>query len=198
MSIHISARPIFWEQNPFWIDIYRTKDNIKIVYSIQTGKRQDLLNADKDYASFQQVILNLPNADSVQKTWYRLHIDSIYNQYELIQRKYAICDKDSLLLDRQNVASYDGLLNRINLADTAELENRPHGRSRNLGDDRPVLDGEDFEFTINAISGTKKVQAHSPDPSWKPLLYSLLTETLSIYRDTKNNTFLDKQKTFGY
>jgi hypothetical protein len=90
--------------------------------------------------------------------------------------------KDSLLLDKEKVESYDSLLNWFIRASITELENQEANKDRHL------LDGVYFIFTIVSKSGSRKAYANSPDVSSHPLIYELLTKTFDIYRDTNNST----------
>jgi len=192
ITINISCNPVFLSLQPYWIDIYRTKGNIKIVYSIRKSLQLDLLNNNNGYISIRQDYDVMFHSDPASKKWTDLQKDSLSTKFESLLRNYAICDKDSLLLDRKMVASYDSLLNHVNNAGVSELENTEANKNRHL------LDGVFFGFTIISPTGSKKAQAQSPEALSHPLLYELLTKTCALYRDIKNNNFLDKRKTFGY
>jgi len=74
--IHITVRPVFLSSAPYWVDIYRDKKDIKIVYSIQNLEKYGYtpLKLDKDsllinrlkFASFDSLLSRINDASVTQ------------------------------------------------------------------------------------------------------------------------------------
>jgi len=105
---------------------------------------------------------------------------------------FSKTDSDSIFMDNKTTVAYDSLLNKIVNTSTTELENKEANKNRHH------TDGTMVAFTIISGLENRKLYFDTPEPSSNPLVYEFLIKTIALYRDTKNNNFLDIRKTGGY
>ncbi len=61
-----------------------------------------------------------------------------------------------------------------------------------------MLDGTSFKIKMQSASESRVIYVGSPRKDTHPLINELIGKTLHLYREDKQNTFLDKSKTLGY
>ncbi len=87
---------------------------------------------------------------------------------------------------------FDNLLNIIFSSSNDLLENKLANQNRLM------LDGTQVKFILTDNDKSRTIYAYSPCKTSHPLLTTLIRETMNIYRQTKNNNFLNTQRTSGY
>jgi hypothetical protein len=192
ISIHIVASSAFITSKSFWIDIYKAKGSIKIVYSLEDSVAFKSLRKDMEYISADGLYNKMLHMDTMFKTWNTKKKDSLSEKVYNLYLKYTIRRQDSVAFKLKNNIKYARLLDTIANADKAEIENTEVNKNR------AVLDGTQFEITIISNSVRKKAFVNTPNFKSYPLFYKFLEETLSIYRHQKNNYFLDERSMHGY
>ncbi len=166
------------------IDIYKTDNTIKIVYSVFERVIKDSL-AEEDFLNKLMVFMKLKKYDIT---------DSIIEKYH---EKYYVYNRDSLFLNKKTDADYFKLVDKFYSTTDEALENKNIYQSQVKYRTDIAIDGVTFFFKIISRAGIREVSAHSPISTSHPLLYELLTNTLNTYRNKKHNIFLNK-KTWGY
>jgi hypothetical protein len=182
LEIIITSSNVLKEGN-FFIDITKYDDFTKIVYKFQDSVDYKRLFVNKQYKNLSKCLDTLKNNKSRSELYLEM-----YN----IAQKYTYFSKDSLQITTRSQPLYFELLGKVNKTSSDSLENKI------VNENRIVLDGTYFGFTIKNGKNERTVQAHSPDPKSHPLLYELLNQTFNIYRETKNNSFLTANRTDGY
>lgn len=167
----------------YLIDILPYHDSTKIIFKLKNHIRQSELEADTNTARYRQILKSVKNYSSQNDTvkTCTAGLDSIYTAY-------TVYDTDSLIICNSKHEDYDKLIREVLNTPTAKLENHNY-----FG-----LDGTrmTFKLTNNGISRT--VQAHSPSLKSHPVLYALVTGTITLYRKIKKNDLLDEKRTNGY
>ena len=182
-TIDIRARSSAYSSR-FNINIQRSSDQIKIVYAVRDSLSDERLKDNKDYATLSKQFLTANeerDKDLMHSILYQL--DSI---------EITSYTKDSIVFKPSANRHYTNLINEINTASTEQLENKEANKKR------IVVDGTLFRIKIQSASGSRIIYANSPRENSHPLLTKFINKTMDIYRDEKQNTFLDKRKTSGY
>ena len=170
----------------FAIQIQRSPDLIKIVYAVNDSLSNIRLIENKEYAVISDQFLA---AAEKQKTDKAL-LNSIANQLDSI--RITTFSKDSLVFKPSKNIHYTKLLNKIYTASTEQLENNEANKNLIL------LDGTSFKIKMHSASRRRIIYVNSPRKDRYPWINELIEKTLHLYREEKQNAFLDKGKTNGY
>jgi hypothetical protein len=168
----------------YFIDILGKGDSFKIIYKFKDSLSRKL---EKDTAFIQarNLLLTFKNPKPSNDT-----VVSLLLKLDSLNQAYTSYSIDSIKLSYDEAPSYVALIKSV-LASSAEaLEN--HNRKR------VFVDGTEMKFTLTNNAATKVVYVHSPSNESNPLLYSLISETLDVYRKRKGDNFMTKQRTSGY
>lgn len=171
--------------NEFIINIAKQNDNLKLVYGLRDSVSYRL-NLDKKYNALNDLVIAsfaTASRDSLVK---------LGAKQDSFRSVYSFYSKDSISVPVSDVNSYIELLKKINKTGNMELTNSSANAARNQ------REGPLFEFRIISPKESRVVYAQYPTASTNPLLYQLITESLKLYRDKKQNNFLDKKRTNGY
>ena len=160
-----------------FIDILKDKDEIKIVYTIRDSISRLFAPYFDQY--FEKVRL-LNNLDSIKLV--KKEIDSI-------KKIYSFFRKDSTRFQVDIYKSYSEFINQILSSEECDLK-----------PPTPYItaDGMGVSFYIKTEHRVIKLNARSPDEKFYPLLNRLITETLNIGRNSGLQSFLSKNRTYGY
>lgn len=182
VTIHIYAVTSV-TMNQFKIDIYKSKHNIKLVYSLFDSLSRTALHQDTTYQRADLLLHHLSDSIDVEERLAR------FNNLTVIMDKYQVFDRDSITLKTSTDTSYVNLIKRIVAAPDERLQDPKN---------RGLLDGTAMSFTIITAQRERKAQTVSPNQKVNPLLYQLLTQSLHEYRMRKGTTFLNIKRTDGY
>ena len=172
----------------FLINIYKNKNDLKIVYSIRDSVDDSSLELNQYYQAYKDTLLRLFNNLNENRKDFKLYADKM----DSLREQYSYYSKDSIILKPEKNIAYSNLLQEIFVTSTEKLENKEGNKNRFS------LDGTIFKFHLLSSAENRIIYAHSLREKSHPLLYQLLSETLNVYRQTKNNQFLDKRRTSGY
>lgn len=172
----------------FIVNIHKSPNDIKIVYILRDSVDDISLEQNKYHTVYKDTLFKLFNDLSANRNTFTLYASKL----DSLTKLYSYYRKDSILLDVKTNISYNNLLNKIVRSTREELENKVGNKNR------VTLDGTSFRFNVITSNQDKFIYANSPRETSHPLLYQLISETLNIYRQTKNNMFLDKRITNGY
>ncbi|HEV7330667.1 MAG TPA: hypothetical protein VGN63_06485 [Flavisolibacter sp.] len=168
----------------YFINILERGHSFQIIYQFKDSTSKKV-NEDASVISVRNSLAAVedlrPDNDTVKKLV--LTLDSLYQTYTSYSR-------DSLSITYEEKPSYVVLFQKVLASSVEELENN----NRN----RIVLDGTRMKFIISNKGETKTVYVNSPSIETNPVLYSLLRETLNLYRQRKGNILLTEQRTSGY
>ena len=170
----------------FSVDIFRNEDNIKVLYKTKESL-SDKIETDSNLTKHRKALMSVKNLTPQNDTvsFYLEQIDSINQVYT----KYGV---DSLQFNKTENKEFDSLLNAILSSSSEILENK------SVSKNNVVLDGTLIRFKITNDQTSRVIYAYSPSSTTYPLLNKLITQTLDLYRQTKNNDFLSIRKTGGY
>ena len=186
IQIDITATNAF-KGTYLFISICSYEDVTKIVYKVKDSLDNKGLKSDTQYMTLEkyrkEVIDTERNVDPALK---------LMQKFAEISKKHTHYSMDSVLVSTKSTPLYTKLLNKVANISTDSLENS----KANI--DRVVLDGTHFDFHIKRLNQQRVVRAHSPTQKSHPILYDLLHQTMELYRNKKNNTFLTKARTDGY
>jgi len=174
-----------FNQRNFIINIHQSDNSIKIVYSLYDSTESIKEHAD---TAFQRFVKMFMTPDGPGK----LKNDVLFDKLIVIEDRYTIYDRDSIILNANVDTAYFHLFNKV--INTNEFE----VKEKDGNGIRVYLDGTEFTYKIKTETGIRKVSAHSPTEATFPLLYALLNRSLNIYREKKSDVFLDKKRTRGY
>jgi hypothetical protein len=182
ITINISAHPVL-NRNEFLIDITRHNNVITLAYTVLDSISYFNLNKDPRFVDLATGV-KAKNLDNTTAQTMQAEINRMI-------KKQSYYSRDSIIINSETDTAYTALLNKTGAASTSVLENTEANKHRH------VLDGIQFRFGISSGDNIREIYAHSPNATSHPLLYSLIEETLGIYRKLKGDTFLTKYKT-GY
>jgi hypothetical protein len=170
-----------------FISIYGYEDVTKIVYKVKDSLDNKELESDTQYTALQKYrkgVIDTEKSNDPALT--------LMKRFAEISERHTHYTKDSILFNTQANTSYIKLLNKVINTNTSALESVS---SKNT---RIILDGTHFVFIIKALNQNRRVFADSPTQKSYPILYALLHQTIELYRNKKNNTFLTTARTGGY
>jgi hypothetical protein len=104
----------------------------------------------------------------------------------IIFEKYSIYTQDSLVFSKSGNSEYSKLIDEILVIKKEENRNRI------------VLDGTSIRFDINNNNSYHKIEVHSPDKKYNPVLAKFITETFDLFRKGKNDKYLTAKRTSSY
>jgi len=175
LTINISASPSFEQR--FGVDIYKRSNSVKLVYCLFDSIKFSGLKKDTAYQSFysqfQKIKMEVPEWEK------KLHA---------FLERYTAYTRDSIVINLKKDTSYNNVLLKVAKATKEQLELK-----RNVG-----FDGVSVAYTITTSTGITTAYAHSPTAVSQPLLYSLLTRSLAIYRQEKPDGILKRRSTARY
>lgn len=167
----------------YFIEILPYEHTTKIIFKLKKQVQQAAFEADTNTIRYRQILQSIknikPDNDSVKT--YSAKLDSV-------SMSYTLYDTDSLTVINAEHEGYLNLIREVLNSPTEILENKHHF----------VLDGTSMVFKLTNKDIERTVYAYSPTVTSNPILYKLITETTAIYRNTKRNDFLNKQRTYGY
>lgn len=167
----------------YFIDILSNDDSTKVIFKLKKGMKQSEFEADTNTIRIRQILKSVKNVVPYNDTIkiFSLKLDSIFIAY-------TNYDYDSLTISNSKYEYYDKLIQEVLNSPTEILENRNH----------VVLDGITMSFQLTKKDITRTIYARSPKLASNPVLYNLITETTDLYRRSKKNDFLNKNRTSGY
>ena len=170
----------------FFVDIFRDKDKIKVLYKIKESV-SNKHDADTTLMNYRKFLLSNKNLTPQNNTvsFYLEKMDSINQMYTTYQ-------VDSLEFNRTENKEFDKLLNSILSSSSEILENQSANKSY------LILDGTIMRFKLTDHKNSRIVYAYSPNSTTYPLLTNLVKQSMDLYRHIKNNDFLSVEKTSGH
>lgn len=170
----------------FNIQLLPKQDSLEIVFKIRDSTATLLLK-DTAYNSCRNKLLSY--------TYFDLKNDTIKAQLcQLmdIAEKFTYYRKDSVRIANSDNTNFVMLIDQIFNTSTDSLENTEQNKNK------ITLDGISVSFTFTDGNVVRKVYSSTPQLNSYPLLYKLLTTSSNIYRQKKENNFLDSRSLFGY
>ena len=166
----------------FFVDIFRNKDKIKVLYKIKemTSNKRD---ADTTLMNYKKVLLSNKNLTLQNNT-----VSFYLEKMDSINQMYTTCWVDSLAFNRTEHKDFDNLLNSILSSSSEVLENKSANKSH------LILDGTVMRFKLTDNNNSRIVYAYSPNSATYPLLTNLVKQSMELYRQIKNNDFLSVEK----
>ncbi|MFD2873662.1 hypothetical protein ACFS5N_14345 [Mucilaginibacter ximonensis] len=179
IAIHIVDADA-WGMHKFFIDIYKHRNQVKIVYAHRDSIKHAEIRRDPAYKPISHAAFRYPSSDPRGQS----ALDSLTKYFDL----HSVYTRDSVTIDIKHDTAYGNLLSRIAKTSEAELK-RKH-------DDVHVLDGDFPSFIVITNRENKKAEAQSPTMQSHPLLFTLLHHTME---EGKSLKAADKiRKYYGY
>ena len=181
-----SARPSAHKETIFLINIYRSGQDIKIIYKLNDSV-SSLINSDTIIENYRKIIrdtANHPNKNGIVK--------NAVTKIEELSEPYTFYSVDSIAFSINDKREFSSLLDSIFNYPKERLEKRI------INKNRITLDGMKFRFIINNSYAQKVIYIHNPDATSSPMLWQLVHESLDLYRNAKKNSFLNVKRTYGY
>lgn len=122
----------------FLINIFKSKNDIKIVYLIRDSLDDLSLEQNKNYKIYKDTLLKLFNNINENKKSFEFYIDKL----DSLTKRYSYYNKDSIILKARKNITYNNHLREIFVTPSEKLENKEGNRNR------IVLDGTSFKFQL--------------------------------------------------
>lgn len=167
----------------FIVVIKRDEENISLLYKLLKKIDYDAVDKDLKIIKIRKEIDSLASIRAMDSLLTKL------DTLELNYMKYRSFDSDSITIARCLFPEYDKMIDQLFSTSKQELEN---------AEDGIVLDGATFHFEFNNKGTIKEVYAHSINSKRYPQLAPFVKETMGLYRNVKNDIFLNRKRTAGY
>jgi len=185
--INISISPSSFV-HPSWLDIYKRKRTLKLVYTVQDSIRFRALRANKvDFITIKKYF-ELTEPTKLQDSLNSYKRAEIFRKIDSLLKKYTVYIIDSVVLKTKSETEYIHLLEKVTKASQAELEND------NIHKTMFMLDGTGYNFVIKSGLKNTTVWVRAPSRESNPLLYRLLDVTRRIYESQRPNSLLTKMR----
>jgi hypothetical protein len=182
ISIHITGN----EQNyndKLLIDIYKRSNTIKIVYAVLDSVKNNQMELDTAFTNSRKKFFKYVESFGTVSQEKVDKGNILSNKYKAFVRRYSVYYSDSVTLSSKKDTAYNNLFIRIAKASREDLEQTAYNKK--FVKMHSLL----IEFTVADESGVKQAYTNSPNATSNPLLYALLSQTLSICR-ARNTSIL--------
>lgn len=184
ITIHITGN----EQNyndKLLIDIYKRSNTIKIVYAVLDSVKNNQMALDTAFTNNREKFFKYVESFGIVSQEKVEKGKILSSKYKAFIKRYSVYYSDSVTLSAKTHTAYNNLLIKIAAASREDLEQRAYNKKFVKMHSLPI------EFTVTDKSGVKQAYTQSPNATSNPLLYALLSETLSICR-ARNTSILLK------
>ncbi len=175
ITIHITGNEQY-RNDKLLIDIYKRANTIKIVYAVLDSVKKNQMELDTAFTNSREKFFKYVESfgtvsqEKVEKG------KILLSKHKAFIMRYSVYNSDSVTLSSKTDTAYNNLLIKIAAASREDLEQTAYNKKF------VKMHSLDIEFTVTDESGVKQAYTQSPNATSNPLLYALLSQTLSICR----------------